>query len=227
MIRSIQPVILTLALACFFAGDALAQPGPDGPRSPRGDSDRPPGQFDGPRNRADWRNTEPLTPEEKEKFLDFLKEFDPRMHQRTLDMIEQRPEMVDRFMPMAKRRMQDMIDLRDNDPEHFQAVVNERRLRGDVRTLVRDIREAQQAGEEAEAEQLTMQLRDKLEEHFDAQNALKMKQLEQLKQDLERMKAEIDAYPDKKDDLIDERLNDYLTGEADQNNRPNTPPTPR
>ncbi len=187
----------------------------DAPRSDRGPGGDRRGGWGGDRRGGWGGQMEELTDEQREEAMAVFKDMNPERYERTQEWAKNNPQMADRMASMVYRQLKHLIEMKKNDPIHYRAIVKGRKLDGELRTLRQQIRAAQQAGDESKAEQLTIKLRDLLEERFEVQQTLDQKRLEQMKRDAEKLEEKIASDEAKKDEVIDERLAKYLSAEHD------------
>lgn len=210
--------------------DGMREGGRRGPREPRsperpearpGDrgGDFPPvpgrpegrGERDGPRERqgppdqlASIPDDRPLTPEERERVMAFLRETMPSMAERFLSLTASDPEAADRMLSRMLPRLREASRLREEDPELFTLKGDELRTGVEVIGAARALRASQNApaGTERDAaiasaraalrEAVTRQIdaRLRVQEH---ELAVLMRRVESLQADLLRRQAGRDA----------------------------------
>jgi hypothetical protein len=156
-----------------------------------------------------------LTAEQRTQLLEVLRDFNPQWHQRAQQFVNDNPQRAEFMLRAMYPRMKERIELKQKDPAHYQWVVEDAQLTFKGRELARKIRKAQEDGDSATAEKLTMELRNLLEKHFDVRQKLREKQVIRLQEQIRKVKADLNEHATKKQSLIDEQLQRYLTGEPD------------
>jgi hypothetical protein len=189
-------------------GPREGRPGdaPPGPMRPEGRGER-----DGNRERpgppdqlASIPDDRPLTPEQRERVMAFLRETMPGMAERFQSLSTTDPEAADRMLGRMLPRLREASRLREEDPELFALKGDELRTGVDVVAAIRALRAAQgsPAGPEADAALTTARagLRDAVSRQIDArlrvqehELAVLLRRVESLQADLLRRQAGRDA----------------------------------
>ena len=118
-------------------------------------------------------------------------------------------EVIQRRFPGVRY----LIDLKERDPEMYRLRIRDIQLNRETRDLARAVQAAQAADREDEADDLIETLEERVTEHFDVRQALRERELDVLRERIERMQEELEDRADERDDLIEERV-EGLVGEG-------------
>jgi hypothetical protein len=172
------------------------------------DGDRPrPGQRD--------RRPKPLTDQQKEQVLGVLADINPEMKQRFDKAVENNPRRANLMLAhMYHGRMQDLIKLRKDDPDFYKVRVDEHRQRLVTLKLVRALREANEAGDDAKAAKIKAKLREQLEATFETRQKVRERELKMLEQRIAKLREELKDHRQRKGELIDDAFKKMVSGEG-------------
>jgi hypothetical protein len=104
-----------------------------------------------------------------------------------------------------------LMDLREDQPERYEAEVKLRQLNNQTIELGRKV----VAAKGAEREALTKQLRARLAEYFDMKQAQMKQDAERLKAELERVEAQIRIRAERRNSMLDRRLRQLVEGDVE------------
>lgn len=231
-------LILTL-VALTLPTVALAQPGNDaGPdrerkpmrdRSERADdrdrhADRPGDRHSSGRQRSSSR--EPISVDQLEQAIVTLRAMHPEAKLPWLERIEklaeEKPEEAAKQLSRYPR-LRELMETRQNRPAEFKLNTQQSRLMREVFPLVRQIRQAQQADDQATVDELRPQLRERFEALFQVRLKLKELEIERIREHLQRAEKEFAEIKADSDQLIDEKMSELMQrgeGPREEGERP-------
>jgi hypothetical protein len=138
--------------------------------------------------------SQPMSVEERERVVAFLKEHMPRAYERLSQVRTDEPMVADHLIGRFLPRVRETLELRTSDPELFQLKLREMRAGFDIISGTRDLAEAVKSGKpESELQALEGGIRRAIQERFDAQIGGQRHELESLSRRIDRLKTEIDG----------------------------------
>ncbi|HAI13113.1 MAG TPA: hypothetical protein DCM28_15505 [Phycisphaerales bacterium] len=167
--------------------------------------EHPPPMRMGPKNRAGqgggpgMRRSEPmpeLTAEQKENVYAILKEVNPAVYRSIQTWKETEPERFDRALRRVFGMMQNLVHLREHDPQMYELRVSDFRYNTHIRSLAREYR---QSPDEA----LQSRLRQVLAELFEVRQKIRHLELERMKQKITELETQFKQRTENREALID------------------------
>lgn len=222
--------LLTL-LALTLPISALAQP-EDGPRdrpdrdraeqrdrSDRdedraGDRDRPrPGDRDGERT----SKRQPLSVDQIEEALATLRAMHgdklPTWMERIEKQAKEEPEKAAKSLSRFPR-IREMMEARKNRPEEFALQSRQGQLMREVFPMVREVRQAKANKDQQKIDELTPQIRERIEQLFQVRLELKEFEIKRMREKLAKAEQEMADIQADSESLIDEKMNEIMTGKG-------------
>lgn len=169
------------------------------------DSDRDRRRDDDRRDR-DRRDDFDLSPEQIDQALELVRMRTPEIADRLQQLREDDPEKFEHVVDRIDWRLHHLLREHRRDPEGFKLRAEEHRLRFQAHRLADRLQDAE--GEEAE--QLKQELRNTLEQEFQARIAVHEHELTQLQQRIQDLRDEIAHKREQMQQLIDERYQRLL-----------------
>ena len=204
--RLIRTALVALIAVTFAAGNAYA-------RRPARNLDsiapppQPPGEMYGPRHGM----MAPVTEEEEQAALAFLREVDPE----AADRIEALKVSAPRWYSISLRRtlmaQMRLDDMAGRDSSLYRRHCEMFRLDARAENVAMQYREAQN---DADRIRLRSELVDILERLFDLREEDKRYEIEQLEKRIERLRRIVDERTERKDEIVERRA-DELIGARD------------
>lgn len=186
-------------LGGFGAEDGL-------PEGPPGGDNRAGGRGEGmPRGDGEFRR---LTPEERERVAEFLRERLPELNERVATLRSIDEKAADRLLETLAPRLREAFFTYRRDPGSFELLRNEMEAGVgvfDATLALRAIKLDPKADPE-KIEEARQRLRAALSAQMDARLALQQRRVESVEQELRDMKARLDDIRSRRELLIDERL---------------------
>lgn len=145
-----------------------------------------------------------------EEQLEILKQEDPELYQRLIELREKNPKKFRHHIEEAMRERQKLEELKQQDPELYNRVVEERKLERRVDNLVAAIRRAK--GKEQEP--LKTELRDILNRLFDLREQARLREIEEVKKRVHEMEQQIQARRANKAIIVEQRMQEILGEEG-------------
>jgi len=204
------------------ASDAVKAPGEA--RSTRGSrprsvSSRPSGggRRGGPGYR---RFSKPLTKEQEQEVLDFLKKERPDFYKKAIEEREKDPRRFQRTIRSMWHFMSRVMEL----PEELRTAYRRaQRSYVDMWRLAKEIRET---SDTARKKTLETKIHSLAEEHFDASQIIREHRLTQLAEEIKRLKAELQQRVKDREALVQESVERMMTN-AERFPGPGPGPEPR
>jgi len=166
----------------------------------------------GPRGRED-RNNRDLSEEDRQNALTVMRDVNPDMAERFADALAgENPDRARRVFDRMAGRLLELHKLKQDQPEAYKLRVADHRAKIATFKLARQLRAARIDRDADRAEQLTTQLREQLESHFEIRQKLRERELAELEQRLERMRDDLAEHRAKKAELIDQSLERIVEG---------------
>ena len=164
-----------------------------------------------------------VSDEDLEAILAFTREFLPWLNEGLDRARETDPE---RFRAVCRRlrfEIRQLRALKESDEAAFQKALEEKRLQ----FLARQVAERVRAAETDEDHQrLRQELRQTLVKLFDAELVTRDAQIRLLEKRLEDLREELKARAAKRETIVEKRLEEMLSAEADHHEPPPPPPPP-
>ena len=148
------------------------------------------------------------SPEDMEKVLDVLRDYDPEMAERIERVKDRNPEEAMRMMRRAAPTLRRIMYLKQTDAEGYELQIRDMRLGVESERIAKEIRR-----NEREADELTGRLRKVVEEQFEARQQLREHQLHKMEQKLEQLRQQIKQRAESRDKMIDQQVA-QLTGKS-------------
>ncbi len=147
-----------------------------------------------------------ISKEEEEKLLKLLKDKRPEQYKRLMQL----KKTDERRYRWAIRSLANWYRMLEDMPEEVRnAEVARYDTRLKIWQLVKQIRKTDDAGKKAE---LTDELRKATATMFDAEQVIHEYQVKMLEQRVNELRAELKSHKEQRDEIIDQRVNDYLKG---------------
>ena len=127
---------------------------------------------------------------------------------------ERDPDAEQRMLRRVAPRMLPLAELHEQDPALGTAKLQEVRAQFSVIGATRDVRRAQQRGEDARIDTATQELESTLGEYFDARVAVKRLEIERLEERVSRVEADLAEHLEQREQLIAEKLREITRREA-------------
>jgi hypothetical protein len=185
---------------------------PDGPPSPVNEdwiSDQY-GQ-ERPRARRPGAQAQPeilyLTPEQEEEVIAYLRKARPDRVDHLLDLKGKRPGLYRSFLSRAYREMRYLNRLKEDDPERYEQVAQEKKFEEEARLLAKKYRDSEDENEKVRLREDLKTLLDKL---FDYRQMNRQFEIEKLEKRLEDLKDVNERRLANKEEIVERRLDEML-----------------
>lgn len=153
----------------------------------------------------------PVEGPDRELVMAFIKKNNPELYTRIEEAFKQNPEAGERVFGRLAPHIREVIT--ERDPEVRELRIAELQAGWQALEAMRNLGEAtKRSAPEGELAQLTAKLREALARHFDLQTQLKQQEITSLEQRLARLKEEVSHQSTKRDQLIDERMEQIKRG---------------
>lgn len=231
-----QLLTLLLLTALLIGPAAIAQPqrdpNADPPRRgevPRGD--RPNDQADrgerGPEDRADrgdrergergerggrdrrWR----LTEDQLDSALAIIDRLNPELAASLRETRDESPEHAVRRIAEEYPRVYELLEMQQDDPERYELHMQSIQVMRASVPLIRQLRQAQQGGDQDAIDTLTAQVREQVEAMFDIRMAIRRLEVQDLRDRIAELEEQIAEAEEQRDQHIDERTGQVVNGD--------------
>jgi len=214
------------ALALLFArgpgvawsAPAVKAPPPGGPSPSGAPKSRPSGSPRGPRrpggDSGRYRHFgKPLSKEQEQEILDYLKTKRPDVYKQTIAYREKDPRRYQRTL----RSMWFFVSRLKNLPEKVREAYEVRQIT--YIEMWQAARGMQTEKDPAEKKRLEARLRELAEKQFDADQIIRGHRLTELAEQVQRLKAELKARADDRENVIRESLERMMKGASSYSGR--------
>lgn len=150
-----------------------------------------------------------LTSAQEQEVLEYLKQQFPERLERLEDIEDNRPFLYRRTLARLYREMQTLKRVKDNDPERYEELLQERRLEVESLELAQQYKETE---DESEKQKIKTRLQKLLYEIFDYRQLNRQKEIERLEKRLAELKEQNDRRQEMKEEIVERRLL-QLTGQ--------------
>ena len=150
-----------------------------------------------------------LSPEQRQKFMEFLREYDPRVLQQLKKTQAERPGEFGKRLSGEWRRLGQLMMLREKDPKLFGALIKQRDLSRESRELASSVRAAKT---EEEKEALREELAENLNQIYDLQQEMWEEKIAALEKRLNELREMLEKRAQHRGEIIERRIKE-LTGE--------------
>ena len=165
------------------------------------------------RNRPDriLPEMQKLTPEQEQEALDHVKATYPEeKYQKLLELQGTRDMLYHRLLMRAYREMQYVDQLKERDPEQYEAMQEKEKLEVETKELVDQYKSTEN---ESQKEELKSQITELLNKIFDIRQQNREKEIQRLEERLAEAKANNKKRLQNKEEIVAERLNELLGDE--------------
>jgi uncharacterized membrane protein YccC len=152
-----------------------------------------------------------LSPEQRQKFMEFLREYDPRVLQQLKKIQAERPGEFGQRLSGEWRRLAQLMVLRVKDPKLFDALIKHRDLSRESRELASSVRAAKT---EEEKEALREELAENLNQIYDLQQEMWEEKIAALEKRLNELREMLEKRAQHRGEIIERRIKE-LTGEEE------------
>lgn len=162
------------------------------------------------RNRPDriLPEMQKLTPEQEQEALDHVKATYPEeKYQKLLELKGTRDMLYHRLLMRAYREMQYVDQLKERDPEQYEAMQEKEKLEKQTKELVDQYKSTEN---ESQKEELKNQITELLNKIFDIRQQNREKEIQRLEERLAEAKANNEKRLQNKEEIVAERLNELL-----------------
>ena len=170
---------------------------------PTDDSNKPGNQIMAPRPgerpEAPELAHEPPEPPSDEQLYNFLEKFDPERLQRLSHLEDVNPEEFHKLLEASRREFAHIQELKERNPEHFKQMMHMRRMEQESGQLARQYRECRNPQEK---EQISKQLRGKLEKIFDLKEEQKNADISRMDEELSKQKEKAKTRQENRERII-------------------------
>ncbi len=153
-----------------------------------------------------------LTDDQVAKIIDVMKDREPRIVERIQASLKDNPDRVKGMLASQWPRFEKIIELKEKDPELYEAETREIHRGGEVWGLSWKLREAVKNKKDAEAAELKSQLRTKLHEQHAARADTRMLEIERLKAKIEKLRNDLDMDQQAVESHVENMINEIVTG---------------
>lgn len=153
-----------------------------------------------------------LTDDQIARILDVMKDREPRIAERIRQSLKDDPEKVKTILASQWPRFEKVIELKEKDPELYEAETREIQGGAAVWSLSWKLREAIKEKKDADAAQLKDQLRAKLLEQHALRSDTRMLEIERLNAKIEKLRNELDMDQQSIDSHITKAIEEIVTG---------------
>lgn len=202
--------------------DGMGGPGgPEGMRGPGGPDDR--GQMDEMRMRAmhermaaerEWMRREPMgpmSPEERERIVQFLETNTPRVAERFKELQAERPEVAERMLAGLRERVAEMRRVAEKDPAALDMRLRGLRTDMELRQAAMDFVMARREGDEAKQAEARAAIEALVADRVAVTLEEREVELAGLRERVEKMAAELTAARQDPQEMIAKRIDELLT----------------
>ncbi len=180
-----------------------------GPGGDRPGPGRPPGEPGGPGEPGMGPRPmrTPVSAEDREKAMAWLKENEPTRLERLGELKQQRPDEYERAVTQIAMEVRDLLAMKQNDPKRYERRMSQRKLDYRANELAEKIRGA---GENQDTTAERKELKDVLGKLFDLREEDREQELKRLADELTRLKETMAKRRESKDKLVERRMEDLL-----------------
>ena len=165
--------------------------------------------HDGSRYRRGGR-PDTITEDEARQAFPIIELLQPDLAAELRELGERDPRRLRETMQRRFPGVRYLINLKERDPETYRLRIRDLQLNRETRDVARAIQAAGAADREDEADDLTETLEERVTEHFDVRQALRERELDVLRERIERMQEQLEDRADERDDLIEERVEELV-----------------
>lgn len=191
--------ILVLILTLMLAGQIFAQARARNPQ--REQVPRPPRAPELPQREVLY-----LTPEQEEEALEYVKEHYPERLEELEPLETRKPEKYKAGLSRAYRELTYLERLKENEPERYERVLQEKKLESQARQLAQAFEEA----DEAKKAEIKTEMKTVLARAFDLRQQNRQYEIQRLEAKLQELKENNQVRLDNKERIIEKRLEEML-----------------
>lgn len=157
-------------------------------------------------------SVEPMfTPQQTREMIELLAEVDQPVARRVQQMMDRNPERAQAMLRQQWPMLNELMQLRQRDPEVFKLKVEDFRTARRSYELARRLRQARQAGDDAARSAVEKDLRELITHHFEVRQAIRQRELAKLSDELERLRKQFEERQAARDRIIEHRLQTLMT----------------
>jgi len=185
--------------------------GPDADGDP--EFSRPIGErpgMDRPPPKGGMDKPVPITPEERERALQFLREHMPKVGARVTELAKESPELVDRMLGHWIPKINELRSIR-HDSELFELKVREMEGGQKIMWAVRAYRDAV-SKKTADIDSRKAELREAFSNQYDTQLEIQKRDADRLAKRIESLREEIQKRQTDRESTIDRQIEDVAAG---------------
>lgn len=157
-----------------------------------------------------------LTDELLTEVMAVIADLDEPLHARLSTAMERNPEAVRSRLQADLPRWMTAVELKRNDPELYQINVRDRRLAQETGRLVGEFHAARRAGDTDKVDALRARIETLVADHFDVRQKLRERDLAQLQQRLEFLRAQVQQRRERRQEVIRQHLQQLFGAPADE-----------
>jgi len=152
-----------------------------------------------------------MTPEDENKTLEYLKSFDQDLYEELLSIKDSRPEFFRRTLSRIYREMHYLKRLKEEDPDRYENVLEEKKLEKTTKDLAKKYRKSE---DRSEKEKIKAELNELLYKLFEYRQMNRQYEINRLEERLQLLKEDMEERVNNKEEIIENRL-DKLIGDND------------
>ena len=156
-----------------------------------------------------------MNAEQVREALEVLKKIDPEKAEELRQAIEENPERVGKEINEKFPHLSRFMSWRKYDPEGFDLRVEDMALSRQTHECAKRLREALDKGDDEIAAIEEVQLRELVTEHFDIRQQIREHDLVKLKEKIAELLEQLEDRLNKRESIIDERIEELIKGEDD------------
>ncbi len=166
------------------------------------------GDWDRGRDGSRWR----LTPEQLDEAIAIVEQVNPELAESLRAARRDSVEAAIRQIAEEFPNIYELMRMREEEPERFDLHVQSLQVMRASGPLFRQLRQAQQDGDEAQIAELSEQLRESIATMFDIRMQLRQLEIEDLRRRITELEEKLEEDSARRDDAIAERLEMILEG---------------
>lgn len=212
-------LLLVVSAGVWAVGQSPPPPGPPdhppGSEAMMGQPD-PPAPDDEKHSHGRWGRDKPMDEVEGREAFTVLRRIDPEKADRIQQAIEAHPDQIGRILQEQLPNLGRFMAWRRFDPDGFELRVRDIELSRLARESAERVRNAVDAGNDGIAAVEQALLEELVADHFDVRQQIREHELAKLKQRIEELLDQLQERTDKRQELIQQRMDELIHESTDE-----------